>query len=421
MGRQVRDARLETRDARLKLKQRHEPYWRLIHEGLHLGYRKGPRGAVWLVRYREGDKYLKKVLGHADDDLDSNDDGILSYRQAQTQAIAASTTSRQPSPVTVSEAATQYLDWYKENRKAFAETEKTVRAHILPAFGETLIGDLTTRDIKAWHQKLATVARRRRTRIGKRQQFGEKPKTSDEKRARKSTANRILTVLKAMLNKAFEDELVRDDLAWRRVRPFDNVDEPVIRFLTIAEATRLINSCSADFRQLAMAAVFTGARYGELASLKVGSFGDTGTLYLQPSKSGKGRHVPLNAEGLAFFTQVTAGRPSADLVFTKADGNHWGKNHHVRALQDACKRAKIDPAIGFHELRHTYASLLAQAGVDLLTISKLLGHSDTRITARHYAHLTDKTLADAVNVHLPSFGQTESNIAPLKPKTKIAS
>ena len=256
---------------------------------------------------------------------------------------------------------------------------------------------------------------------GKRQQFGEKPKTSDEKRARKSTANRILTVLKAMLNKAFEDELVRDDLAWRRVRPFDNVDEPVIRFLTIAEATRLLNSCASDFRRLAMAAVFTGARYGELASLKVGSFGDTGTLYLQPSKSGKGRHVPLNAEGLAFFTQVTAGRPSTDLVFTKADGNQWGKNHHVRALQDACKRAKIDPVIGFHELRHTYASLLAQAGVDLLTISKLLGHSDTRITARHYAHLTDKTLADAVNVHLPSFGQTESNIAPLKPKTKIAS
>ena len=64
MGRQVRDARLETRDARLKLKQRHEPYWRLIHEGLHLGYRKGPRGAVWLVRYRERDKYLKNVALH---------------------------------------------------------------------------------------------------------------------------------------------------------------------------------------------------------------------------------------------------------------------------------------------------------------------------------------------------------------------
>ena len=416
MGRQVRDARLETRDARLKLKQRHEPYWRLIHEGLHLGYRKGPRGAVWLVRYRDGGKYLKKVLGRADDDLDSNADGILNYKLAQTKAIEASNTSKKSAPVTVGEAATRYLDWYRENKKAFAETELTVKAHILPTFGETLIGELTTRDVKAWHQKLATLARRRRTGLGKRQQFGEKPKTGDEKRARKSTANRILTVLKAILNKAFEDELVSDDLAWRRVKPFDNVDEPVVRFLTIPEATRLLNSCPADFRQLATAALFTGARYGELASLKVGSFNaDNGNIYLQPSKSGRGRHVPLNAEGLNFFMQVTAGRPTSELVFTKADGKHWGKNHHIRALKDACKKAKIDPAIGFHELRHTYASLLAQAGADLLTISKLLGHADTRITSRHYAHLTDRTLSNAVRTLLPGFGhESDSKVTAIR-------
>jgi integrase len=62
----------------------------------------------------------------------------------------------------------------------------------------------------------------------------------------------------------------------------------------------------------------------------------------------------------------------------------------------------VRPAIAFHELRHTYASHLAQAGVDLLTISKLLGHADTRITSRHYAHLADRTLAQAVT-KLPSF------------------
>jgi len=58
--------------------------------------------------------------------------------------------------------------------------------------------------------------------------------------------------------------------------------------------------------------------------------------------------------------------------------------------------------VSFHELRHTYASHLAQAGVDLLTISKLLGHADTRMTSTHYAHLADKTLAAAVT-RLPSF------------------
>jgi integrase len=71
----------------------------------------------------------------------------------------------------------------------------------------------------------------------------------------------------------------------------------------------------------------------------------------------------------------------------------------------ACAAAKIEPEVRFHELRHTYASHLAQAGVDLLTISKLLGHADTRITSRHYAHLSDKTFTDAV-AKLPSFGAT---------------
>jgi hypothetical protein len=56
--------------------------------------------------------------------------------------------------------------------------------------------------------------------------------------------------------------------------------------------------------------------------------------------------------------------------------------------------------------------LLAQGGADLLTISKLLGHADTRITARHYAHLCDKTLANTVDKLLPNFG--------FKPEHKVA-
>jgi len=66
----------------------------------------------------------------------------------------------------------------------------------------------------------------------------------------------------------------------------------------------------------------------------------------------------------------------------------------------------------FHELRHTYASHLAQAGVGLLTISKLLGHA--RITSKHCAHLTDRGLALAVE-KLPSFGvQDDQKVTALR-------
>jgi integrase len=129
-------------------------------------------------------------------------------------------------------------------------------------------------------------------------------------------------------------------------------------------------------------------------------------VYIAPGKSGKARHVPLNPEGAVLFRQLLAGKTGDALIFARTDGTAWGKNHHVRPLARACAVAKVRPAVAFHGLRHTYASHLAQAGVDLLTISKLLGHADTRITSKHYAHLADKTLAAAVT-KLPSFETTD--------------
>ena len=214
--------------------------------------------------------------------------------------------------------------------------------------------------------------------------------------------------MKAILNRAFQDGLVVDDSAWRKVKPFAKVDEARIRYLTDAEATRLVNVCPADLRRLVRAALLTGTRWGELAALKAADVNlRTAQIYIAESKSGKPRHVPLNPEGLEHFKNLVTGKAGDELVLTKADGKAWGHNHHVRALDAACKGARVKPAISFHELRHTYASHLANAGVDLLTISKLLGHSDTRITSKHYAHLADKTLALAVT-KLPSF-ETNTN------------
>jgi hypothetical protein len=70
------------------------------------------------------------------------------------------------------------------------------------------------------------------------------------------TANRILTVLKAILNKAFHDELVDDNVAWRRVKPFENVEQAKIRFLTEVECKRLINAARPDFRELLKSALY---------------------------------------------------------------------------------------------------------------------------------------------------------------------
>lgn len=404
-----KDSRLQSRAARSALKIRNQPYWANVGKGLYLGYRKGPKAGSWYWRTYAGKRrYHQAMLARADDHLDADGASTLTYYQAAEAARKAAgdfdRAGGASATLTVREAAERYLGWFREHRKSARETELMVQAHILPRFGGALVGALKSREIRDWHHKLATLAARKRTKLGTHQKFRAKPASDDEKRARRATANRVLTVFKAILNRAFHDELVADDTAWRRVKPFEKVDEPVVRFLTEAECKRLVNASPADFRPLAKAALFTGARHGELASLVAGDVNlKTAQVFIRPSKSGRGRHVPLNPEGLDFFRTAVASKAANALVFTKANGSAWAKNHHMRPLEVACKAAKITPAISFHELRHTYASTLAQLGIDLLTISKLLGHADTRITSRHYAHLSNGTLRAAVS-KLPGFG-----------------
>lgn len=412
MARMAREARLESRNARLKL-SKGKRFWKSIDTGLAIGYRRTGEGyGTWLLRSRSQNRtdYSYKTIGRADDNQDADGIEVLTFSQAQEKARTLAKELRAPGNLsrrlmTVADAADYYLNWFKDHRKSYESTAATVQAHILPAFGNRLISDLKSVEIKHWLNKLATQPRRKRTSKGLKQAIAAPPVTDEQKRSRKSSANRVLTVLKAILNKAFTDELVSDDTAWRKVKPFANADEPVTRFLTENESIRLINASRPDLAMLVMAALFTGARYGQLARLTAECLNtSTGMLYIKPAKNGKGHHVPLSPHGLDFFTAQTFGKAPTAPLFVKEDGTAWGKNHHSRLMVDACTNGRISPPIGFHELRHTYASLLAQAGADLLTISKLLGHSDTRVTSRHYAHLCDKTLAKTVHDLLPNFG-----------------
>jgi len=187
MGRKVRDSRLESREARLKLTPRNEPYWRLIHEGLHLGYRKGQRTGTWVVRVFDQKKggYVRESIGMADDTTDSDTHFILTFKDAQTKAIEIAQTFHKPSfkPLTTIEASVHYLKWYKEHRKAYHETSNCIDTHIIPAFGSKNIADITTKDIREWHQKLAEQpARKRSSKIGE-QKYHEVATTPDAKRS----------------------------------------------------------------------------------------------------------------------------------------------------------------------------------------------------------------------------------------------
>src|SRR5262249_13758469 len=145
------------------------------------------------------------------------------------------------------------------------------------------------------------------------------------------------------------------------------------------------NACQGDFKKLVHAALQTGARYSELARLRVSDFNrDAGTLHIRKSKTNKERQIVLTPEGREFFRQLTTGRAGDDLLL----GREWKKANQSEPMIAACKRAKIDPPIGFHGLRHAWASLAVMAGMPLFVVAKALGHSDTRMVEKHYGHLS---------------------------------
>ena len=165
---------------------------------------------------------------------------------------------------------------------------------------------------------------------GDRASHPRNPDDEDARRARKATANRILTMLKAALNRTFQADRVSSDSAWRKVKPFKRVDEAVARYLSAAEARQLVRACPEDFRKLVQAALLTGCRYSELARLKCANFNsDSGTLVIRLSKR-KIRHVVLTDEAKRSFADWTKDKNAGDHVFLRADSNVWRPSHQKR-------------------------------------------------------------------------------------------
>jgi len=398
MARTVRHTRLETRTARLRLTVRGKPYFVLLQEGLHLGYRRLARGnGTWSARvYVGGQSYKLRRLGEADDYADADGVGVLSFAEAQAAARElrrdeerkASGNEEVTGPFTVRAAANLYLGWFREHRKSYAETKSAIHAHILPELGDVELSKVTTSVIRSWHETLAKRPARLRTGLGQLQRHRPMPTDPDEVRARRATANRLLTVLKALLNRAFEDGKVASDLAWRRVKPFQGADASRERFLEHEEMVRLCNACEPHFRHLVRADLLTGARYGELRNADVGDYSPAARkLRARLTKSGKPRWIPLDDEAVELFEQVTVGRAPTDPMFPRADGKRWRKSHQTRRLLEASKMAKIDPPIPYHCLRHSWASHRIMNGADLMVVARVLGHRDTRMVEKHYGHL----------------------------------
>lgn len=188
-----------------------------------------------------------------------------------------------------------------------------------------------------------------------------------------STINRRLAVLRRVSNLAYKRwGWLQEPLGQKIELLQENPARE--RFLTRGELAALLRSIQQrPIRRAVLVAAFTGLRRGELARLRPIHVQED-LIYVQYSKSGKPRKVPV-VHHIAFALRR--------LPF----------GVHADTLTHAVQRAA--PGVRFHDLRHTAASLLIQAGVDLYRVGTILGHSDIR-TTRRYAHLAVDDLRTAV-------------------------
>ena len=415
----VQHANLTSPSARRRLERGRQPHWHALVRGrVHLGYQRWPedRAGRWVLRrYIRRNKYRVVELGTADDAMPADGQQVLSFAQAEAMARAmVETAPAMVHRLTVRQAMARYIDYKHALGQPVNDVVSRSSVHILPALGDCVVAELTAEQLRRWLATMAGMPAQSRPKAGK-AQFKSVPTTDDAIRARRASANRVLTMLKAALNHAFDEGHVSNRDAWgRKLKPFHNVEVARVHYLDHAQARRLVNAAAGDFRPLVRAALETGCRYGELARLEVADFNaDAGTVTLRKAKSSKPRHVILTPEGADFFRQHCAGR--AGLMFAHDGGAPWRMSEQGRPMRAACARARITPAVSFHALRHTWASLATMAGVPLLVVARNLGHADTRMVERHYGHLAPSYITEAIHAGAPRYGlKASKRVVPLR-------
>jgi integrase len=427
----VKHARLESRSARSKLKRGRTPHWQTLLPGrVHLGYQRwkgGPAGRWLLRRYlrsyksAKGNnvaKYNVVTICTADDEAPADGLTIMSYEQviAVAREMIDSPAGARLNRITVRGALERYVEYKRQTGASASDLISRSRVHIVPMLGDQVVADLTAEKLRRWLATMANSPAQTRPKSGQ-PQYRAEPTSEEAVRRRRATANRVLTVLKAALNHAFDEGHVSNRDAWgRKLKPFRDVEVARVRYLNVNEAQRLINAADPVFRPLLRAALETGARYGELTRLEVQDFNaDAGTLAIRKSKSGKARHVVLTPEGASFFSAHTAGRSGHELMFRHANGNGWKPSEQGRPMREAVERAQISPPIGIHALRHTWASLSVMNGMPLMVVAKNLGHADTSMVERHYGHLAPSFITEAIHAGAPRFGiKPDKKVVPLR-------
>jgi integrase len=215
------------------------------------------------------------------------------------------------------------------------------------------------------------------------------------KRGKSYAANRVLSTVSKMFTLAVLWRYRADNPAKGVKRNAEHARE---RYLTENEGARLLRALDAERDQvnadLLRLELLTGARRGEIIAMRWQDVDLTKGSWTKPhTKAGEKQHVPLNPQACAVLAARYERDAGIEQPFLRGRKLATAERAVARCWERVREAAKIE-GMRAHDLRHSFASTLANRGVDLYVLSKLLGHKKVSTTQR-YAHLLDATLRAA--------------------------
>jgi len=312
--------------------------------------------------------------------------GAEQYERLIRQALLDGTfgredqTENKPPVPTLAEFEARYLENAELHNKpgTIQEKRSIFRNHLTSTFGPQRLNSIGALEFDALKLKLKRAG------------------TSSK------TINNVLGTLHNTLVQAAEWQLIPTPPKLRNVKDLEA--EPEQDFLSFEEADRLVRTTSAVHRPTIVLALNTGLRRGELRALQWSDVRlQPGRIvvrravyrgYFGTPKGGRSREVPLNNNARTALQQHRHLR--GPFVFCNEDGTYVKSDTCRKVIDAAAKAAGLRP-IGWHTLRHTFASHLVMRGVPLAAVQRLLGHASIKTTMR-YAHLSPSITLDAVCV-----------------------
>ena len=355
--------------------KRKTDWWDTVCSGFLLEVRQGG-GKTYALRYFDGNGRQRQHKIGRFGDISFDQARKAAHRLRSEVVLGGCPAERKAEKKAVplyAELAAQHLAQAKTYQRSYDTTEMYMRRHILPRWGKTRLTDIQSQVVSAW--------------LAEKAEEGLAPATVEKIRV---IFSRSFELARQWKMAGAEINPIRD-VPRRR---FSNARE---RFLTTKEVERLFKALDASdspqLKNIVMLLLLTGARKTELLTAEWRHVDlERRAWFIPTTKTGKPRYVPLSQAAVDVIEALP-----------RWEGCPWllpnpSTHRPYTDLKHPWENARAAAGLGdlrIHDLRHSAASFMINAGVDLFAVGKILGHADHQSTMR-YSHLANDTLMKAV-------------------------